>query len=113
MSEITEKDKASPAYRKMIKEENTRLKKSLKVTQDQSSVLQEKVVVLEKENAILRIKIGSPFMGLLREIAFIFLGIGLSEIIGLNFIGSAFALVVFAFLILFYLALDRMRENEK
>lgn len=54
MVKINEREKTQSAYRKKLEEDNKQLKDSLKSLQDQSSLIQQKNIDLEKDNSVLR-----------------------------------------------------------
>ena len=96
---ITETEKATPAYRKKLEQENELFKKSLENTQNQASALQERNAHLINENGILieRLK-GTGLATFVNNFALLLGGAAISLFIETSyFMASVLALLAFVF----------------
>jgi len=76
---ITAKEKNAPAYRKKLEQENTQLRESLEMTQNQASALQHQYSDIEKENSVLKERLkGSGFQSTVKDICILIAGAGIS-----------------------------------
>lgn len=94
-SVITEREKQAPAYRKKIEEENNQLKKSLELTQDQASTLQQENVDIRSENTLLKERQRGAGLDHVLEVLYVlFIGAGIPYFIDKNYYGSSIALLI-------------------